>query len=223
MAAASVQQAEAPRIGFALLACVAEQGSAAHPWFAGERLLRGHEAARNLSDAVHLLCALHGRHPGLIELAGDRIVEPGARPWLTAAAEAMTAERAFLAGLAVAAGPVPGTPDGGASEAAVQTQRSALATLASSERRGCALGAALAFAADWSPVRTLLEFAARRFGIEPPAARIGDPDELRAVAEASAAGPAFERALLFGAQQVAHQHRGLWDLLEARAEARRES
>ncbi len=30
----------------------------------------------------------------------------------------------------------------------------------------------------------------------------------------------LERAMLFGAQQLFAQHRGLWDLLEARASAR---
>jgi hypothetical protein len=30
----------------------------------------------------------------------------------------------------------------------------------------------------------------------------------------------MERAMLFGAQQVFAQHRGLWDLLEARTSAR---
>jgi len=29
-----------------------------------------------------------------------------------------------------------------------------------------------------------------------------------------------ERAMLFGAQQIATQHHGLWDLLDARARAR---
>jgi hypothetical protein len=32
--------------------------------------------------------------------------------------------------------------------------------------------------------------------------------------------PAFERAALFGAQQLLAQHRGLWSLLDARAAAR---
>jgi hypothetical protein len=33
-------------------------------------------------------------------------------------------------------------------------------------------------------------------------------------------GPAMERAISFGAQQLFSQHRGLWDLLEARCVAR---
>jgi hypothetical protein len=34
--------------------------------------------------------------------------------------------------------------------------------------------------------------------------------------------PAMERAISFGAQQILAQHRGLWDLLEARQLARGE-
>lgn len=222
MATGMARAERAPGIGPALLACVSGQGSASHPWFGNDLLLRGPDCARNLADAVHLLAALHGRHPGIVDLAGARTVEPAARGWLTGATQAMAAERRFLAALAAAAGPIPGTPGGGLGEAAVQGQRSALATLASSERRGCALGAALAFAIDWSPVRTVLDFAAERFGVEQPRCRLGDPDELAGLAERAAAEARIERALLFGAEQIAVQHRGLWDLLEARAEARRE-
>jgi hypothetical protein len=35
--------------------------------------------------------------------------------------------------------------------------------------------------------------------------------------------PSFERAMSFGAQQLLAQHRGLWDLLEARQAARAEA
>ena len=64
------------------LACVAEHGSATHPWFGSESLKSGPEAARNLADAVHFLCALHGRHPGIVDLAAGRAIEPAARDWL---------------------------------------------------------------------------------------------------------------------------------------------
>ena len=94
-------------------------------------------------------------------------------------------------------------------------------TLSQSDRRGCALGAALAFAIDWAAVRTVLNAAARRLGIEPAPCRLGGPDELAAVAESATDAIGSERAILFGAQQLALQHRGLWDLLEARQQARR--
>ena len=38
--------------------------------------------------------------------------------------------------------------------------------------------------------------------------------------ETAATDPAMSRAMRFGAEQVALQHRGLWDLLQARAQAR---
>ena len=82
--------------------------------------------APNLADVVHFLCALHGRHPGIVDLAAARIVDPAGRAWLASAAEAAAAERLYLTRLAVAAGPVPSTPGGGGSEAAI-AQRSALA------------------------------------------------------------------------------------------------
>lgn len=220
MASVSVAKASGAGTGALLFACVAEQGSASHPYMSSEALVAGPDSARNLADAVHFLCALHGRHPGIVDLAAGRTIEPEARGWLIAAAEAMAAERQYLTRLAVAVGPVPSTPGGAGSETAVIGQRGALATLAQSDRRGCAIGAALAFSADWTPIRALLDAAARRFGAEPAACRLGAADGLRAVADAIGQSPATERALLFGAQQLALQHRGLWDLLEARRQAR---
>jgi hypothetical protein len=78
----------------------------------------------------------------------------------------------------------------------------------------------LAFALDWSPVRAVLDAAGRRLGIELPPSRMDGETDLRAVADVAGEAPATERALLFGAQQLALQHRGLWDLLEARQQAR---
>ncbi len=218
MASLSVESAQGVRTGGLLVACVAEHGSATHAWFGSDALLSGPEASRNLADAIHFLCALHGRHPGVIDHAATRTVDPAGRAWLNAAAAAAASERALLTRLAVAAGPIPSTPGGGGSEAAIQAQRGALATLAQSDRTGTALGAALAFACDWAPVRgRVIEAAAKRLGVEVAPAGFGDEATLRAVADE--AGPA-ERALLFGAQQLALQHRALWDLLEARQQAR---
>ena len=217
MASLSVESAGV-RTGSLLADCVFQHGSATHPWFAGDALNAGPEAARNLADAIHLLCALHGRHPGVVDHAATRTVEPAGRAWLAAAAAAAAAERTLLTRLAVAVGPIPSTPGGGGSEAAIQAQRSALATLAQSDRRGTALGAALAFACDWAPVRrTVIEAAAKRLGVETAPHGFGDEEDWRGVADEAGAS---ERALLFGAQQLALQHRALWDLLEARACAR---
>ncbi|MGZ8283458.1 MAG: DUF6975 family protein [Allosphingosinicella sp.] len=203
-----------------LFACVAEHGSGAHPYFSNSELVSGPTSGRNLADAVHFLSVLHGRHPGVVDHAAGRPMDATARAWLISAGEAMSVERAFLTQLAVAAGPIPSTPGGGGSETAVLSQRNALTTLAHSDRRGCALGAALAFAIDWSLVRGLLDSTARRLGVDIPVCRIAGEGELRPVAEIVGEDGASERAMLFGAQQLSLQHRGLWDLLEARQQAR---
>src|SRR6185503_2498803 len=109
MASLSVESAGGVRTGALLVACVADHGSATHPYFGSESLLKGPDAARNLADAIHFLCALHGRHPGVIDLAGTRTVEAGGRIWLASAAPAAAAERALLTRLAVGAGPIPST------------------------------------------------------------------------------------------------------------------
>ena len=217
MASLSVETAGV-RTGSLLAACVTGHGSATHPYFASDALLAGPEAARNLADAIHFLCALHGRHPGVIDHAATRTVDPAGRAWLASATAAAAAERNLLTRLAVAAGPIPSTPGGGGSEAAILAQRNALATLAQSDRKGTALGAALAFASDWAPVRRrVIETVAKRLGVEVAPNGFGGEETLRAVADEA---EATERALLFGAQQLALQHRALWDLLEARQQAR---
>ena len=96
----------------------------------------------------------------------------------------------------------------------------AIEMLAQSERRGCALGAAMALIIDWGTIREVLDCAAKRFGVEAPEPRLLDTGPVRALADQSDGKPAVTRALLFGAEQVALQHRGLWDLLEARQQAR---
>lgn len=207
-------------IGEKLLDRVARHGSAAHPYLVSHALLAGAESPRNLSDAVHFLCMLHGRHPGVVDHAEARCAEPALQGWCRQAVGVFAAERAFLTRLAVAAGPIPSTPGGRDTEPTVLAQRHAIETLAQSERRGCALGAALAVLIDWSSIRLVLEAAAGRFGIDPPVYLFSDSAPLRAFAGSAAPTTASERALLFGAEQIAVQHRGLWDLLEARQQAR---
>jgi hypothetical protein len=220
MASTSVGQAQGARLGTALLACVSAGGSAAHPYASSHALLAGPDAARNLADALHFLCVLHGRHPGVIDHAASRSTDPAERSWFALATEAFAAERALIARLAVAAGPMPSTPGAADSESAVAAQRHAIEMLAQSERRGCALGAALAVALDWVEVRAVLDIAAQRFGVPAAPYLLGDPSALRSLASTSASSAAMERAMMFGADQIAIQHRGLWDLLEARQLAR---
>ena len=220
MASASVGKTQGAQAGALLIGAAASQGSAVHPWVNSESLLKGPESARNLADLLHFLCTLHGRYPGIVDHAGLRVTDPAVRTWLSQAAYAFAGERAFLAKLAVAAGPVPSTPGAPGSDAAVLAQRHAIEMLAQSEREGCALGAAMAVILDWARIRNALDSAARRFSIEPPSYSAGDAGPIAAVADSFASTPALQRALLFGADQIFVQHYGLWDLLESRALAR---
>jgi uncharacterized protein DUF6975 len=220
MASASVETAGGPLAGALLLARLAEHGSAAHPYAASPRLVKAPSAVRDLADLIHFLCVLHGRYPGLVDHAAARVVEPDARAWLTNATYAFAGERAYLARLAVAAGPVPSTPGAAGTDSAVLGQRHAMETLAQSERRGCALGAAMALVLDWAVIRCCLDSAAERFGVDVPAYPEAGRDAVIGLADDYADTAPVQRALLFGAQQILVQHHGLWDLLESRQQAR---
>ncbi len=202
------------------LARVAAAGSARHRHVAALLDAWSAHSARDLSDAVHLLCSIHGRHPSLIELAHVHSPDASARDWLARAAEAFKRERLYLVRLTSAVGPIPSTPGAAETESSLAAQRNALEILATSERRGCALGASAALVGDWWPIRRLLDRAATRAGIEPTAPALPDEASVVAVINAAADGPAGERALAFGGEQLLLQHLGLLDLLEARASAR---
>lgn len=197
---------------------VASDGSANHPYL--QRLAADPEPLRDLADAAHFICVLHGRHPGVVEHALDHARVSLERDWLEAAASAFSTERTYLVRIVSAAGPLPSTPGHAESEAAAQAQRHALDMLAQSDRAGCAAGAALALAIDWATIRTVLDSVAGRLGLNIPVSTLPLAEETVSVVDALAREALMERAMLFGAQQVFAQHRGLWDLLEARASAR---
>ncbi len=194
--------------------------TAAHAHARALGQLDGADAARNAADAVHHLTMLHGRHPGVVDHAAARVTEPEARAALFAIADSFAVERDLLARLTVAAGPIPSTPGQAETEASVIAQHHAIEMLAQSDRNGCAVGAALAVVFDWHAVRRVLAAAARRFGVDSMPSQLADQPALTAIALLACPTAATERAMLFGAQQIAAQHRGLWDLLEARAKAR---
>ena len=201
---------------------VADSGSARHPHLAALVEGSGRHSARDLTDAVHLLCKIHGSHPGLIEQALALSPSGTAQHWLGRAADGFERERLYLVRLTAAVGPLPSTPGAAETEATLLTQRHAIEILAKSERHGCALGAATALVGDWWPIRRLLDRAATRVGIESPAPSLPDEASVVAVIEQAAETPANARALAFGGEQLLLQHRALFDLLEARAEARGE-
>jgi hypothetical protein len=204
----------------AQLARVGSQGSVDHAYRLSLMTANGHNAARDLADAVHLFCSLYGRHPGLIELALNNCPAGPVRDWLREASDAYERERLYLVRLTAAVGPLPSTPGAAETEAALVAQRHAIETLAKSERRGCALGAATALLADWASIRTVLDRAADRMGMQKPALTLPEEDSIIRVISDGTDGMASERALGFGGEQLLLQNRGLFDLLEARAAAR---
>lgn len=203
----------------AQFARVADAGSARHPQLIAMLAASGPAAARDLADTVHLLCQLHGRHPGFIDLA-LQAGTGGADGWMRESAEAFERERLYLVRLTAAIGPQPSTAGAAQTEAALLAQRHALETLATSERRGCSLGAATALVEDWRSLRRLLDRAANRASIDVPVCSLPDEGSVGRAIHAGADTPGAERALAFGAEQLLLQHRALFDLLEARAESR---
>lgn len=193
-------------------------GIVAHPHL--RALLDGRVQQRDLADAVHALCAVHGRQPGMIDAALARRAQDAAHDWLAVASAAFAGERAYLARLTAAVGPLPSTPGQAESESSFAGQRHALEMLARSDRGGCATGAVAALMLDWQPTRQMLDRAAERFGVTPPDDRLPlDANTARVVATLGDT-PACERAIVFGAQQLFAQHRGFWDLLDSRRTAR---
>jgi hypothetical protein len=204
------------------LARVAADGSSRHRHLTALLESSGLNSSRDLADCVHLLCGLHGSPPSLVELAYRNAEAGPARDWLARAAEAFERERNFLVRLTSAVGPLPSTPGAAETEATMNSQRNALEILATSERQGCALGAAAALVGDWWPIRRLLDRAASRAGLDSPAPALPDELSIQAAIDSAYNTPASERALGFGSEQLLLQHRGLFDLLEARSEARRD-
>ncbi|PTQ66107.1 hypothetical protein C8J45_101975 [Sphingomonas sp. PP-CE-3G-477] len=214
----AVTQIEPSSAWDALVRLGAADGSAAHPHI--HRLIGGGPAQRNLSDAVHAICAIHCHHPGMIADVLAHAVHPEATGWLTVVAAGFADERAYLAQLTAAVGPLPSTPGQAESESALVGERHALEMLARSERTGCATGAVAALIHDWASVRRVLDAAADRFGVQTPLSTFPPASETAAAIARLGASPGRERAILFGAQQLFAQHRGLWSLLEARSSAR---
>jgi Family of unknown function (DUF6975) len=204
----------------AQLARVAGDGCARHAHLNQLLEATGPHSGRDLADAVHLLCSLHGRYPGLIEIALQRCPKGETREWLTRASDAFERERLYLVRLTSAVGPMPSTPGAAETESSLLAARHALETLATSERNGCALGAATSLVGDWWPIRRLLDRAASRVGTETPAPSLPDEASVIEVIERGTDAPASARALAFGGEQLLLQHRALFDLLEARAQAR---
>src|SRR5919107_276403 len=90
----------------AQLVRVAGDGCARHPHLNALVEAAGPHSGRDLCDAVHLLCSVHGRYPGLVEIALQRCPTPEAQSWLSHAGEAFERERLYLVRLTSAVGPL---------------------------------------------------------------------------------------------------------------------
>lgn len=220
MSSSATKKAESQGIAAVLSQLVAVEGTAGHRYVPSNDLKSGKFATRNLADAIHLFCALHGRHPGVIDLAALHTTQNAARSWLLQAVDGFTLERSFLTKLVVSAGPLPSTPGQAESESAVNGQRHALDMLARSDRSGCAIGAAITLVLDWHAIRDMLDHAAKRWSVAAPQCALPSVAQTLTLANEMSESPAVERAIAFGAQQILSQHRGLWDLLDARQIAR---
>ena len=201
-------------------------GAAAHPHMAlavaGDR----HSFVRDLidfADFVHLICLLHGQLPGLIDHAASHTTENAAREWLIAMTDGFSVERTYLGRLAVLVGPLPSTAGHHETTSVIAQQRHAIEMLAQSDRRGCALGSAVTLALEWESIRAILDAGAIRLGIEPPPCAVPHRLDTLTVLSALPEPARLMRAIQFGATQLLGQHRGLWDLLQARAAVRRET
>lgn len=206
--------------GDLLTSLIAGEGSAVHPWLHSAELNASVSATRNVADMLHLLTLLHGTHPGLIELVAEHNIWPGADAWLKQAVRGFAAELGNLGALIAAAGPVPSTPGEASTVSAVMAQQQALATIARSDRFGCAIGAAVGLMFDWMPIRAALETAAARLSVPFSSPELPSEEETALLLAAMPDQPRLERTLSFGARQVLVHHECLLDLLSVRAGAR---
>lgn len=169
-----------------------------------------------LADVAHFLNVSHGRHPGVIDHAAEKITDDAAQMWLQKAKNGFAAERVFLNRMTVAAGPIRRHLDQDKVEALLATQHRSFEMLASSDRKGCPAGAAMAFVLDWQATRPLLDQAAMMLSIQPFKSELPTATETMALADTLCGQPAVERAMAFGSQQLLAQQKGLWHLIAAR-------
>lgn len=205
---------------------LANEGTAAHAYCGPVVMGDRQSFVRDLvdfADFVHLVALLHGHVPGLIDHAASRTVEVAARAWLLQALDAFAIEREYLGKLCVAVGPLPSTAGHHETSTIIAQQRHAVEMLAQSDRRGCALGTAIVMALEWDAIRAILDAGALRLGIEPPVCRLPTKAETLKLLDALPDPERMSRAMMFGASQLVGQHKGMWDLLEARADIRRNS
>lgn len=169
-----------------------------------------------VADVAHFINISHGRHPGVIDHAALKIVEDPARQWLMTAIAAFAQERSFLNALTVAAGPERRHSNENKIAALILGQAKNFEMLASSDRKGCPAGAAIAFVIDWQRTRHLLSAVALHTGLDVPPCALPSIDHCLNLAEKLGTTDSSRRAMRFGAEQILAQQKGLWRLIAAR-------
>ncbi|MEE9434027.1 MAG: hypothetical protein V3V15_07285 [Sphingorhabdus sp.] len=169
-----------------------------------------------IADIAHFMCVSHGRHPGVVDHAASKIIEDAAREWLVQAIDGFAAERAFLTKLTVAAGPMHSHSGQEKVSALLASQSKNFEMLSTSDRKGCAAGAAITFVLDWQTSRPLLDGVALLLGITPPECQLPARKNTAKLAGALAENTRIERAMTFGGDQLIALQRGLWQIIAAR-------
>ena len=169
-----------------------------------------------MADIAHFINISHGRQPGVIDHAARKIVDDAARKWLVTAIDGFAAERAFLNALTVAAGPIRRHSGQDRITALITGQSKNFQMLATSDRKGCPAGTAIAFVVDWLETRVLLDRIALYLGMEPPKVILPSIMLCEVMAEELGQNDSYRRAMGFGGQQLLGQQRGLWQLIAAR-------
>lgn len=174
-----------------------------------------------IADIAHYLCVAHGRHPGIIEHAMSKIVDECSRDWLIKAADGFTRERIYLTELTVAAGPISRTVGQDETDMLIVNQSKQYQMLASSDRRGCPIGAATSFIIDWYNIRKLVDILALQLNIYVPQIVLPNISETEDMITRYADSPNIIRAINFGADQILSQQRAFWNIITARSIARK--
>ena len=82
------------------------------------------------------------------------------------------------------------------------------------------MGASFALVQDWKSIRPLLEKIALKLNTQPRTDILPSIESTEALQADLSQSAGVERAINFGVDQILSQHRGLWQLLAARRNAR---
>ncbi|APG62750.1 hypothetical protein LPB140_08055 [Sphingorhabdus lutea] len=172
------------------------------------------------ADICHFLNLCHGQQPGVVDYAENKITGDEAKIWAAKAAIGFGKERDLLNQLTIAAGPPARQAGHDMALHLTQDQPKNLAMLASSDRKGCALGCAMGFVADWHIIRDLLNSLSMKFDLPKSELTLPSIAETMEICVIEGNGPALQRAIRFGFEQVCAQQKGFWAIIDARHQQR---